>query len=321
MNYNSYAGYDFNTVAEFARDIARKDQPKASKILDFLIDKPERDYINLCFTYLRWADDIVDNPKLPVNQKKKFIEHQQNLISHIYKKESFEPAGLEEACFFHFAEFAISTSNIILLDEVKNMVEAMSMDVKRLEDAGVFSNTELDHYINLMSKSLFNILYNFITVPKFEYREEFYLGTKFTTTALMIRDFKEDIDAGFINIPAEDIDRYHLDIKNLKKDKNFSLCLAERIRLIFELLYKEANLLKYLPLKFRIFTYYSLIYRMPWVIRAKVYDYTLDYISEQKILKELKTYFLSFFISINIFIKGFIHTPLGKKQKFQTGNK
>jgi phytoene/squalene synthetase len=306
MNYNSHISYNFVTVAEFAKNIARKDQPKASRILDFLIDKPKRDYLNLCFTYLRWTDDIVDNPELPVEQKKKFIEHQKDLISLSISKESFKPSGIEEACLFYFAEYAISVNNIILLDEVKNMVEAMCMDVKRLEGSGIFSNEELEHYINLMSKSIFTILYNFIAFPGFEYRKEFYLGSKFNTIALMIRDLVEDINAGFINIPEEDINRYKLDVRNLQKDKNFPLCLAERIKYIFGILYEEADLLKYLPFKFRIFTYYSLIYRMVWVIRAKVYGYNLKYITEQTIFKELKTYFLSFLLSINIFFKGFI---------------
>lgn len=305
MNYSSNVIYDFNSVAEFARGVAKNDQPKASKILDFLIDKPERDYINICFAYLRWADDIVDNPSLPVNQKKKFIEQQKNLISLIYSGNFPEPSGIEEACLIHFAEYAISNGNFILLDEVKNMIDALSMDVDRLENSGVFSNAELDHYINLMSKSVFNILYNF-TLPKSEYREGFYLGSKFTTAALMIRDLEEDINAGFINIPAEDINRYKLDINNLIKDKNFSFCLEGRIKFIFEILYKEAALLKYLPMKFRIFTYYSLIYRMVWVVRAKIYKYNLKYISEQNFINEVKTYSLSLLISVNIFLKGFI---------------
>lgn len=306
MNYNSITHYDFNTVAEFARNIAKKESPKASVILDFLIDKPGRDYLNLCYSYLRWTDDIVDNPNFPVEYKKNFIEHQKDLISLSYSKESFEPSGIEEACFFHFAEYAVSSNNLLLLEEVKNMVEAMSMDVKRLEGSGVFSSAELEHYINLMSKSVFNILYNFIAFPGFEYREEFYLGSKFTTTALMIRDLMEDINAGFINIPEEDIDRYQLDVRNLQKDKNFPLCLAKRIKYVFGILYEEASLLKSLPLKFRIFTYYSLVYRMVWVIRAKVYGYNLKYITEQTIFKELKTYFLSLLIAVNIFFKGFI---------------
>ncbi|HSP89079.1 MAG TPA: squalene/phytoene synthase family protein [Ignavibacteriaceae bacterium] len=305
MNYNLANRFDFETAAEFARNIARNDQPKASKILDFLIKKPERDYINLCFSYLRYADDIVDNPDLPVNQKKKFIEHQKNLISLIYKKNFPEPSGIEEACLIHFAEYSLSTNNLLLLDEVKNMIDALDMDVHRLENSGIFSNEELDHYINLMSKSVFNILYSF-TLPKSGYREEFFLGSKFTTIALMIRDLEEDIDAGFINIPAEDIKHYNIDLSNLKRDKNFSICLEERIRFIFGVLYKEASLLKYLPMKFRIFTYYSLIYRMVWVVRAKIYKYNLKYISDQNFINEIKTYFLSILISINIFFKGFI---------------
>ncbi len=311
MNYNSAEMLDFNSAAEFARSIAKNDQPKASKILDFLINKSQRDYVNLCFAYLRWADDIVDNPDLPVKQKRKFIEHQKKLVCLTYNENSFEPTGIEEACLFYFTEFAKSTGDLKLLDEVKNMMDALSMDVDRLENSGVFSNNDLDHYIDLMSKSLFNILYVF-TLPKSEYREEFYLGSKFTTAALMIRDLEEDIDAGFINIPAEVINYYTIDIKNLKKDKNFAFCLAERISFILGILYDEASLLKYLPLKFRVFTYYSLVYRMVWVIRAKVYGYNLEYISEHTFFKEIKTYLLSLHMSLNIFFKGFIYIPKPK---------
>jgi hypothetical protein len=180
MNSEVIRKFPFRSVAEFAKGIARKDQPKASRILDFLIVKPERDYLNLCFAYLRWTDDIVDNPNIPVTKKKMFIEHQKDLITLSYKKEGFEPSVIEEACLFHFANYAISAGNLILIDEVGNMVEAMNMDVKRLEGSGIFPNAELDQYINLMSKSVFNILYNFIASPGFEYREEFFLGSKFT---------------------------------------------------------------------------------------------------------------------------------------------
>ena len=316
MNYNSNTSFDFNSVTEFAGNYAKKESPKASKILDFFISKSKREYIKLCFTYLRWVDDIVDGQSLNIYQKKKFIEHQKNLISLLHENGNVAPSVIEEACLIHFAEYAISTGNLLLLDEVKNMVDAMSMDVYRLENSSLFSNNELNHYIELMSKSFFNILYCF-SLPKSGYREEFYLGAKFTTIALMIRDLEEDIDAGFINIGAEDINRYKLDIKNLKEDKNLSHWIADRIKYIFGLLYEEAALLKHLPLKFRIITYYSLIYRLPWVIRAKVYGYSLKYISERTFLQEIKAYLISFFISINIFLKGFIFTSKNNYQILQ----
>jgi len=297
--------YDFKEVTDFAGEFARKESPKASRILDFIIDKSKRDYLNLSFTYLRWVDDIVDNPGTPVFEKKKFIEYQKNLVSSLYNNDNFESAIIEEACIFYFAEYAKSINNYILLDEVKNMVEALGMDVYRLECSGIFSNAGLDHYIELMSKSLFNILRNFCP-PEPKYRKDFYLGAKFTTIALMIRDMEEDIDAGFINIGAEDIELYKLDIKNLKNDKKFSLWLADRIKYIFDLLNNELTQLQYMPLKLRILTCYSLAYRLPWIIRAKVYGYTLEYCSQRIFIKEVKTYLISFYVTLNIFYKGFI---------------
>jgi phytoene/squalene synthetase len=312
MNYNSNHGFNFKSVSEFAQNFAQKKSPKASKILDILIDKSKRNYVNLCYTYLRWVDDVVDDTERPLPEKKIFIEHQKNLITSLYKNyknNNIESFTIEEACLIHFADYAKSNGNIILLDEVNNMVEALSMDVCRIEHSGIFSNIELDHYIELMSKSLYNIMYNF-SLPKSKYREEFYLGSKLMTIALMIRDLEEDFDAGYINIGAEDIKYYNLDIRNLKQDKNLSLWLADRINYIFKILDEECAILKYLPPRFRIFTCYSLIYRLHWVIRAKVYGcYNLKFISERTFLKELRTYLLSLIISIKIFWKGFIYSP------------
>jgi phytoene/squalene synthetase len=307
MNCPPTCEFSLEQAFEFARNYAKKESPKASKILDFLVDKSKRDYLNLCFAYLRWVDDYVDDPSTQVNTKKNFIECQKNLISSLYKNTNVESSLIEEACIIYFAEYAISTNNMVLLDEVKNMMEALSMDVYRLEGSGIFSNDELDHYIELMSKSLFNILCNF-TPSRHEYRREFYLGARFTTIALMIRDLEEDIDAGFINIGAEEIEKYKLDLKNLKNDKNFSFWLKDKIKYIIELLYDEVALLKFMPFKLRMLTCYSLIYRLPWIIRAKVYNYTLQYASERTFLKELGSYFTTFILSLNIFLKAFVYS-------------
>ncbi len=319
MNFNIVTKFPFNDVACYAKKLSRKESPKASRIWDFLTDKSIRDYLNLCYTYLRWADDIVDNPEIPIEDKKKFIEHQKKIIASLYNNNYVKTSSIEEACLIYFAEYAKSSGDLILIDEVKNMIEALRMDVYRLECSGVFSNSDFNYYIELMSKSFFNILCVF-AFPKSKYREEFYLGMKFTTIALMIRDLEEDINIGYINIGAEDIDYYKLNINNLKNDRSLSIWLADRINYIFGILYEETALLKYLPLKFRIFTYYSLIYRLPPVVRAKVCNYNLKCISEKNFSNEIKTYLISFFTSINIFLKGFIHSSVFHHQILHSRN-
>jgi phytoene/squalene synthetase len=310
MNYDLKQNFDLDTVIRFAGDYAKAKSPKASAILDFILKKPARDHLNLCFTYLRWVDDIVDNPGLSVTKKKEFIERQQNIFSCVTGSKVLMPVAIEEACLIHFVPYALSLNKRILADEVKNMVEALGMDVCRLENRGIFSRSDLDKYINLMSKSLFNIIYNFLYPGKPDI--QIFLG-KFTANAQMIRDLNEDIKAGFINISREEIDQYKLDLQNLSGN-NFSEWLNEKIKSVRGILYEEVSLLKNLPLKFRIFTYYSLIYYLTWIIRAEVYNYELSFASQKTFFREAETYFISFFISIDIFVKGFILSPLINKK-------
>jgi hypothetical protein len=314
MNSEFKRRFQFDDVVNYAKDFARIKSPKATRIWNSLANKSIRDYVYLCYVYLRWVDDFVDNPETAINKKKEFIEYQKTLIESLYNPINAETTKIEEASLIYFAEYALLSDNKVLLDEVKNMVEALSMDVYRLESSGVFSNSKLNLYIELMSKSLFNILCVFV-FPKSEYREEYFLGMKFTTIALMIRDLEEDIDAGFINIGIEDIKRYNLDLGNLKNDRNLSLWLSDRIKYLFGILYEEAAQIKCLPVKFRIYTYYSLIYRLPWIVRAKVYNYSLKYISGHTLLKEIKTYLITFLLTLKIFIMGFIHSPKDVNRK------
>ena len=297
--------FDLKTTTEYASNIFKKKSPKASKILDLLANKSKRSYVNLWFVYLRWVDDIIDDSKLSIKEKREFVEYQRNLITSLYQTNNIKPTVIQEACLIHFGNYAISSGNIKLLDEVKDMINALGMDVNRLERSGVFRKNELDCYIELLSKSFINVLYNFLCADNEQLRELF-LKAEFTTFALMLRDLEEDLDAGIINISEEDIANYNLDIKNLKNDENISNWLADKIDSVFNLMYKEVNTFNTLPLKFKLFVSYSYIYRLPWVVRARVYNYRLNYITHHTFTKELKTYLISFLISIKILLKSFV---------------
>ena len=305
MNFDFGGEFTFKKAAEYSRDYAQKKSPKASKLLDLITPSTARAYLNLCFTYLRFVDDAVDNPKDSAEKKIKFIEHQQILISHSFAGKFSKPNSIEEACFFYFADYAISNNKPILLEEVKNMVDALGMDAARLASSGIFSKADFGCYVNKMAKSLFNILYNFL-VPHSKYLgEEFFIG-KFTANAQMIRDLEEDIDAGFINFSEEELEAYKVNLKNIKEDNNFRALLRERTDLVWKVLWEETLMLKDLPFKFRVFTFWSFVYYLTWIIRAKKYGYDLRRMHDKKFAKELNTYFKAFLVSLEIIFKEFI---------------
>ena len=310
--------FSLEEVIEYSRKYALRKSPKAARILDFNVDKPHRDYLNLCFTYLRFVDNFIDLPVNPVCEKRKFIEEQKLIISCFISGNiggTLVAKRIEEACLFYFSEYAVKNKNTTLLVALQKMVDALEMDVCRLEDSRLFSNDEFDRYVKLMSRSLHNILHIFFSSSPIYLEEEFYINV-FTANAQMIRDMEEDIDAGFINITREDAGYYKLNIADLKKDKNLSVWLKDRTDYLWKILYLETAQLKHSPLKFRFFIYYSMIYYLTWIVRAKVYDYDIQAYKKKIFTKEIRSYFLSFIKSVEIFLKGFIFTSnIGDTEK------
>ncbi|MEJ2617911.1 MAG: hypothetical protein P8Z35_23350, partial [Ignavibacteriaceae bacterium] len=114
--------YTLEEVVKFSRQYALKKSPKATRILDFNIDKSNRDYLNLCFTYLRFADDFIDLPGNPVCDKRKFIEEQKRVISLFINgtyPQSLTANCIEQACLFYFSDYSIKSKNLVLLEAVQ----------------------------------------------------------------------------------------------------------------------------------------------------------------------------------------------------------
>lgn len=293
-----------------ARNIAKKKSPKATFLLDYAVSKDKRDYLNLCYGYLRWVDDVVDDPTISLSEKNEFINRQRLLIKSYQNNFEEIPTTIEEYFLYYFIEFASKNNLKELIDSVSQMVETISWDVNRLEKDGLFSQEQLNNYINTQSKSIADILYNFVSVSdhnKKNYNNYDILTAN--TRLFMIRDLEEDISAGFINISEEDIKKYNLDITNLKQDRNLSTWIENQINSILDDLYIESSKVKLFPMKVKIFQFYSNIYYIPKIIRYKIYGYYIGSSIRRSTGKEIKTYWVSTLISLklcnNIFLKVF----------------
>jgi phytoene/squalene synthetase len=85
-----------------ARYTAKTTSPKATFIFDRVVSKDKREYLNLSYAYLRWIDDIVDDPKIELTEKVEFIKRQKQIIKSYQDKSLFEPQTTEEYYIYYF---------------------------------------------------------------------------------------------------------------------------------------------------------------------------------------------------------------------------
>lgn len=292
-----------------ARIICKNRSPKATFLFDYTVSRRIRKYLDLCHGYLRWVDDIVDDPERSFAEKEGFINHQKHLIKSYQNNFEEAPNTIEEYFLYYFMEFSLHDNLGILIHDVFNMIDTISWDVDRLQNNGVFSEEKLDDYINLQTQSINNIICYFtneIDLQKFNNKN---IGiSSANANVFMLRDLEEDIDAGFINISKEDLENYQIDINNIKYDKNLNFWIKDQIKLIVDALYLESKKLKPVPFGMRISHFYVDFYYLPKIIRYKVYGCFLGSFNKKSVTKEILTFWQSFQIVIKLFNNIFIKT-------------
>ncbi len=164
------------------------------------------------YTVMRYGDDIVDgDAPLPegytssVDYVKDRMEFSKNL------KNPYDPADYLLAYSFELAEklgFSIHEENIAILS-------SMLFDAERVGKNKIFTKDELYHHFHLLD--IEGTIKGAIKVFKGEphqYSTVEPLGIA-SRIYYVLRDYDDDIKAGFINIPQEDIEKYRINSSDL----------------------------------------------------------------------------------------------------------
>lgn len=301
MSFNGSVPIDLPTALFLADKIISQKSPKANFLLNLGVRKPRGQYLKLCFSYLRWVDDIVDNPKVIVKDKRKFINRQLNLTSNFASSISEDFEHTEEAFLYYFIQYGLKVKNSTMINSVRLMLEGLEMDVQRTERDGIFSELEMNTYINKMSKSFFDVTASFI-LPESKYPYQTVIITTASTRIWMVRDLLEDFESGYINIARESLKHLNINVKNLLQGDNLKNYLDSEIANIISILIDEAKIIKQFPLRLKLFNYYTQIYYLPKIFRVKAYSYDLNRIREKRIfLNDLNTYLSSIKLSVVLF--------------------
>jgi len=302
MDTGNYKTMELPLAFRLAENLARKRSPKAWLTLSFLIPRQRLKYLFLCYAYLRWVDNLIDDKTISVDEKKKFIGNQIELVAILSYEKDAIPKTNQEAFLFYFLLYAIKHKEPQLINELKNMLEAMRMDVCRLEQKGIFDAVNLARYVTLLNKAMFGLVHSFICPKENSDAKYENLGEIFWSAGTL-RDFKKDLECGYANISLEDLNNYKIAIEHYNKNENLRKWLKDRITKLLELLESEVKILNEMPFKIRLFWSIAYPFYLHKIIRIKMYGYTFDYESKFHFLKEIKSVIAALTLGIKTIIK------------------
>jgi hypothetical protein len=305
MSFNEYHPINLQNALLLSENIAKSKSPKAKFILDLIVNKKDRGYLNLCYAYLRWVDDLVDDPQKIITDKIEFISRQKKLAEDFSNSQSNSQINNEESFLFFFISYAIAQNKLFLIDAVKTMLESIEMDTKRLSKDGIYTAEEKQLYVDKNSKAFFNIMTGFVEPKSSLISKNIYIG-RFATRLFMLRDFVDDSAIGFINITKEDLDTYSIDKLNLLNDTKIKNWAKDEFEKLIKLLFEEAVIVRTFSIKLRIFNYFSQIYYLPKIIRLKINNFNFHNIKNKRALRDkIRVYMESLRLGIKLFSKEF----------------
>lgn len=308
MNFNMPHSLNFESAVKAADEVMRNKNPKLKRISNLLVSGRIRPYFYLCYYYLRWVDDFVDDNKNSIESKKIFVEHQLNLICSLMEGKSPHLNCAEEYFLFYLIEYLRSLQKSNLINLIVVMLNTIRQDVHRLEKDGIFTEAEMQKYFEDQAKSGFGIV-NFFLMPKEHYKYD----DKFTCVLTFIfisfaKDLFNDLKLGYVNISREDINKFKLDVNNLLNDSKLKDWYKDVVISWKESLKKDVSVIKELPIKLKLYWFWLYPYCLHKINRIKIYDYTPINLKQKVLINEVILYLTAGLNTIKAFYKVFI-TP------------
>lgn len=166
------------------------------------------------YGYFRWVDDIIDMQAGSIEEKMAFINHQKHLLDACYRGESPDVLHDEEWMLVDLVR-KDTDRNSGLQTYLRNMMEVMIFDAGRR--GRLISQAELSEYSHKLAVAVTEAMYYFIghddPSPCHEAR---YQAVTAAHIIHMLRDAREDTEAGYFNIPREVLQARKISLQDVK---------------------------------------------------------------------------------------------------------
>lgn len=217
------------------------------------------------YAYFRWVDDCLDADLLSAAERSNFIKRQQSLLETCYLGQQPGELSSEEWMLADLIRNNPQRSTGLEL-YLRNMMAVMAFDWRRR--GRMITQAELDEYTHLLAIAVTEALHYFIgrncPSPSGEAR---YLAVQGAHVIHMLRDFQEDLQTGYINIPSEYVDQNTFKLGQLD-DPIFKSWVRTRARLAETYFRRGSETISQVPnLRCRI-AGFAYLARFEWMLRA-----------------------------------------------------
>ena len=226
-----------NATARLARSITWASSKQSYLTARLLADRLRADDCLRAYAYFRWADDMIDIHLSGRDERLVFIERQKALIDCLYLGERPGDLSPEEAMLADLIAHDRRPDSG-LHSFIHNFMGVIEFDARRAAvntpggKGRIPGRHELAAYTTCLATAVMDGIQYFIgndhPYPRTHDRTLAVTGAHITH---MLRDTLEDLTAGLVNIPAEDLETYGININNDANSEQFRQWVNAQVEL------------------------------------------------------------------------------------------
>jgi phytoene/squalene synthetase len=214
--------------ATLAKAITKASSLQSYTTARLMVDQDLEEDCYRAYGYFRWVDDMVDEFCRDEAERVKFIRRQEGLVAALFRGEQpqiFEP---EESILADLVSNEHGSTNL-LRSYVENFLAIISFDARR--KGRMIRKRELDWYAATLGQAVTDGIQYFVCNghPYSESSTRYMAATAAHITH-MLRDMREDLREGYINIPQEVLEAGRIDLEDWDAAENRAW-VRERVNL------------------------------------------------------------------------------------------
>lgn len=215
-----------DSTATLARSITWASSKQTYFTALLMVDRALVDDCYRAYSYFRWADDVVDDVSQSGDERVSFLRRQRKLMERLYAGERVKDLTPEEELLADLIQND-GARNSGLQSFIRNFMAILEFDAHR--KGRLITEDELTWYADTLGKAVTDCIQHFVgNDHPYADHENRYLAATAAHITHMLRDLREDITDGYINIARDHLHTRSIRLEGLDSPE-FHAWVRERV--------------------------------------------------------------------------------------------